>query len=87
MLAERAVQAACGPESKVMILAQQEDFSLEYCDEEDQDCVLTVDGRPIRHIRLDCRVIVRDPSRKSEYVLTKTAPWKEKLTTVAPWFL
>jgi len=64
MLAERAVQAACGSQSQVRILAQQEDFSLEYCDEgDDSDCVLTVNGRPIRHVRLDCRVMVHDPDR------------------------
>ena len=89
MLAERAVQAACGQESKVKVLSDQEDISLEYCDAEDAntDCVLTVNGRPIRHVRLDCRVLVVDPKRPVEYVLTKTAPMKEKLTQEAPWFL
>merc|ERR1712007_83640 len=85
MLAERAIQAACGPENKVKVLAEQEDFSLEYCDDEEGDCELTVNGRPIRHIRLDSRVLVIDENRPHEYVLTKTAPLQEKLTTEAPW--
>jgi len=86
MLAERAIQGACGSESRVKVLAQQEDISLEYCDEEDADCELTLDGRPIRHIRLDCRVLVDDPDRITEYILTKTAPVKDKLGETAPWF-
>jgi len=86
MLAERAIQAACGQENKVKVLAEQEDFSLEYCDEENGDCELTINGRPIRHIRLDCRVLVIDENRPHEYILTKTAPVQEKLTTEAPWF-
>jgi pyrimidine deaminase RibD-like protein len=86
MLAERAIQAACGPENKVKVLAEQEDFSLEYCDDENGDCELNVNGRPIRHIRLDCRVLVHDEARPHEYVLTKTAPVHEKLKTDAPWF-
>lgn len=87
MLAERAIQGACGSESRVKVLAEQEDISLEYCDEEDADCELTVNGKPIRHIRLDCRVLVEDPERKHEYIITKTAPVKEKLAETAPWFL
>merc|ERR1711957_964858 len=87
MLAERAVQAACGPEGKVKILAEQEDISLDYCDEGNSDCVLTVDGRPIRHVRLDCRVVVVDPQRPTEVVLRKTAPLKDRLKEEAPWFL
>jgi len=89
MLAERAVQAACGAESKVKVLAEQEDISLEYCDDTDPDadCVLSVNGKPIRHVRLDCRVLVVDPSRPVEYHMTKTAPVKERLTDEAPWFL
>jgi len=89
MLAEGAVQAACGNESKVKILAEQEDISLEYCDENsaDEDCVMSVDGKPIRHVRLDCRVLVVDPSRPTEYHMTKTAPVKDRLTDEAPWFL
>jgi len=86
MLAERAIQAACGAENKVKVLAEQEDFSLEYCDDESGDCELSINGRPIRHIRLDCRVLVIDENRPHEYVLTKTAPVLEKLTTEAPWF-
>ena len=86
MLAERAIQGACGSENKVKVLAEQEDFSLEYCDDENGDCELSVNGRPIRHIRLDCRVLVIDENRPHEYVLTKTAPVLDKLTTEAPWF-
>lgn len=87
MLAERAIQAACGPENKVKVLAEQEDFSLQYCDDEYGDCEYTVNGRPIRHIRLDCRVLVIDENRPVEYVLTKTAPMKDRLKESAPWFL
>lgn len=89
MLAERAVQAACGVETKVRILAEQEDFSLEYCDEEDpdNDCELAVDGRPIRHVRLDCRVAVVNEARPRQIHFTKTAPMKDRLTNEAPWFL
>jgi len=87
MLAERAIQGACGSESRVKVLAEQEDISLEYCDEEDADCELTVDGRPIRHIRLDCRVLVEDPQRRHEYIITKTAPVENKLHETAPWFI
>lgn len=86
MLAERAIQAACGAENKVKVLAEQEDFSLEYCDDENGDCELSINGKPIRHIRLDSRVLVIDENRPHEYVLTKTAPVQEKLTTEAPWF-
>lgn len=87
MLAERAVQAACGVENKVKILAEQEDFSLEYCDDENSDCEFTVNGKAIRHIRLDCRVLVHDEKRKHEYILTKTAPVKDRITEEAPWFM
>jgi len=88
MLAERAIQAACGPESRVKILAEQEDISLEYCDEsDDEDCVLSVNGTPIRHVRLDCRVVVMHPSRSTEYILTKTTPMKKRVSEKAPWFL
>lgn len=87
MLAERAIQGACGSESRVKVLAEQEDINLEYCDEEDKDCELTVNGRPIRHIRLDCRVMVEDPKRRHEYIITKTAPVENKLGETAPWFL
>ena len=88
MLAERAIQAACGSESQVKVLAEQEDISLEYCDEEDpdSDCVLTINGKPIRHIRLDCRVLVVDPDRGRDVIFTKTAPQKERLKEEAPWF-
>lgn len=65
MVAENAVQAACGPASKVKVFADQEDVSLEYCDQEDADtdCTLTIDGKPVRHIRLDCRIGLVDQDR------------------------
>eukprot|EP00546_Thalassionema_frauenfeldii_P013815 CAMPEP_0178924838 /NCGR_PEP_ID=MMETSP0786-20121207/17550_1 /TAXON_ID=186022 /ORGANISM="Thalassionema frauenfeldii, Strain CCMP 1798" /LENGTH=680 /DNA_ID=CAMNT_0020599595 /DNA_START=72 /DNA_END=2114 /DNA_ORIENTATION=+ len=89
MLAERAVQAACGPEQKVKVFADQEDLSLEYCDENeaDSDCVLAVDGQPIRHVRLDCRVrLVGDAP--AEIITTKTAELTPgRLVEQAPWFL
>lgn len=89
MLAERAVQAACGSEHKVKVFADQEDLSLEYCDENeaDSDCVLAVDGQPIRHVRLDCRVrLVGDGP--AEIIRTKTAKLTPgRLVEEAPWFL
>lgn len=90
MLAERAVQGACGPESKVKVFADQEDISLEYCDEPeaDGDCTLTVEGKPVRHVRLDCRVALVDPERPRDFVLHKTKPLDRKIIEEeAPWFL
>ena len=90
MLAERAVQAACGPESRVKVFAADEDISLEYCDEPeaDSDCTLTVGGRPIRHVRLDCRVALVDETRSREFEQFKTKPFDRKFVEEeAPWFL
>lgn len=90
MLAENAVQAACGPERKVKVFADQEDISLEYCDEPeaDSDCALTIDGRPVRHIRLDCRVALVDENRPREFVKLKTGTMdRAMLVEQAPWFL
>ena len=66
------------------------DISLEYCDqpEADSDCVLTVDGRPVRHVRLDCRVALVDPERPREFVTAKTKLLDRKIIEEeAPWFL
>lgn len=90
MLAENAVQAACGPGQKVKIFADQEDISLEYCDEPDvdTDCVLSIDGRPVRHIRLDCRVALVDGDRPREFLIGKTKKLDRKIIEEdAPWFL
>jgi len=90
MVAENAVQNACGPVSKVKIFADQEDISLEYCDQEDADtdCTLTIDGRPIRHVRLDCRVGLVDETRAREFVLLKTKKLdRRQIEEQAPWFL
>jgi len=90
MLAEHAVQGACGPESRVKVFAAQEDISLEYCDnpEADGDCTMTVDGKPVRHVRLDCRVALVDPERPRAFVLHKTKPIDKKvIEEEAPWFL
>lgn len=90
MLAERAVQAACGPERKVKIYADQGDISMEYCDnaEADQDCAITVDGRPVRHVRLDCRIALVDESRPREIRGPKIERFSKKLIEQqAPWFL
>jgi len=90
MLAEQAVRAACGPERKVKIFADQEDISMEYCDdiEADKDCTLTVDGRPVRHVRLDCRVALVDKDRPREFQPSKTKKLSKKLMKEqAPWFL
>jgi hypothetical protein len=90
MLAERAIQGACGPESKVKVFAAADDISLEYCDEPeaDSDCALTVEGKPVRHVRLDCRVALVDPNRPREFVTAKTKVLDQKhLEEEAPWFL
>jgi len=90
MVAENAVQAACGPESKVKIFADQDDISLEYCDEpgSDADCSMTVDGKPIRHVRLDCRVALVDQNRARTFKHPTTAPFGRKFfEEEAPWFL
>jgi hypothetical protein len=90
MLAERAVQGACGPASKVKVFSGQEDISLEYCDqpEADSDCTLTVDGKPVRHVRLDCRVALVDGERPREFVLANTKLLDRKIIEEeAPWFL
>jgi len=90
MLAERAIQGACGHESKVKVFAGQEDISMEYCDEPeaDGDCVVSVSGKPVRHVRLDCRVALMDPDRPREFVLQKTAKLDKKIMEEeAPWFL
>ena len=66
------------------------DISLEYCDEAgaDNDCVLSVDGRAVRHVRLDCRVALVDPQRPREFVLAKTKSLDKKhIEEEAPWFL
>jgi hypothetical protein len=90
MLAENAVQAACGPGSRVKVFADQRDLSLEYCDdpEVDSDCNLTVEGRPVRHVRLDCRVALVDEKRHREFVVGKTKKIDRKIIEeAAPWFL
>jgi hypothetical protein len=90
MLAERAVQGAVGPESKVKVFSGQEDISLEYCDqpEADSDCTLTVDGKPVRHVRLDCRVALVDADRPREFVLANTKLFdRHVIEEEAPWFL
>ena len=90
MLAENSVQAACGPQSKIKVLADQEDISMEYCDEPevDNDCILSIDGKPVRHVRLDCRVALVDKDRPREFKVTPTQKINRKvLVEEAPWFL
>lgn len=88
MLAERCVQAACGPEKQVKIFAESEGISLEYCDEAEQDCNFTVDGRPIRHVRLDCRAALVNESRMQPRKKTALRTLNQKFTEEdAPWFL
>lgn len=90
MLAERCVQGACGPERKVKVFAEDEDISLEYCDDEtaDADCAITLDGRQIRHVRLDCRIALVDDERKREFVAPSYVNMKKKFGEEdAPWFL
>ena len=90
MLAERCVQGACGPDRKIKVLAEDEDISLEYCDSElaDSDCILTVDGKQIRHVRLDCKIVLLDDTKKHELVKASVVPMKSQFTEEdAPWFL
>ncbi len=90
MLAERAVQGACGPESRVKVFCSDEDVSLEFCDslDADGDCVLTKDGKPVRHVRLDCRVALVDKDRPREFVIAPTQRINKKvIEEEAPWFL
>eukprot|EP00816_Leptocylindrus_hargravesii_P009340 CAMPEP_0196818200 /NCGR_PEP_ID=MMETSP1362-20130617/64441_1 /TAXON_ID=163516 /ORGANISM="Leptocylindrus danicus, Strain CCMP1856" /LENGTH=721 /DNA_ID=CAMNT_0042196187 /DNA_START=438 /DNA_END=2604 /DNA_ORIENTATION=- len=92
MLAERCIQAACGPESKVKVMTEENDISIEYCDDADadKDCVLQVGGRSIRHVRVDCRVAVVNPDRKRELIgwrTTRPMPVKPFHEEEAPWFL
>lgn len=90
MIAENAVQAACGPRSKVKVFADQEDISMEYCDTVgvDDDCVLSVEGKPVRHVRLDCRIALVDEERPREFNIAKTQKMNPKvLVEQAPWFL
>lgn len=89
MIAENAVQAACGPQSKVKIFANQDDINLEYCDnvDVDEDCALLVDGKPVRHIRLDCRIGLVNEERPRIFEITQTQKMNQKiLLEEAPWF-
>jgi hypothetical protein len=90
MLAERALQSACGPERSIKVFAEQDDINLEYCDREDAtaDCALLLDGRPVRHVRLDARVAVVSDIKRREIALKKSVPMKKKFhEEQAPWFL
>jgi hypothetical protein len=90
MIAENAIQEACGPRSQVKVLA--DDINLEYCDDPsvDADCALRVEnGKPVRHVRVDCRVALVDNTMPAEILGTKATEkmsWKN-LTGQAPWFL
>lgn len=91
IIAENAIQAACGPRSQVQVLA--DDLSLEYCDDPavdtDVDCNLTVNGgRPVRLVRVDCRVGLVDHSKPADIIRPKTAKLDDtRLLEQAPWFL
>ena len=93
MLAERCVQAACGAEQDVMIIAEQEDISLEYCDDADQDCFVKIDGQPVRHVRLDSRIGLVEKKLPIKGKIIKNRPIKKKFQGLkghkeeAPWFL
>mmetsp|Transcript_19826 Transcript_19826/g.34144 ORF Transcript_19826/g.34144 Transcript_19826/m.34144 type:complete len:765 (+) Transcript_19826:231-2525(+) len=89
MLAERALQSACGAEREIKVFAEQDDINLEYCDREDadKDCNLMFDGRPVRHVRLDARVAVIDEIKRKEKTLTKSVSMKKYQEEEAPWFL
>jgi hypothetical protein len=63
---------------------------MEYCDNVDVDdeCVLSVNGTPVRHVRLDCRVALVDESRPREFLIAKTKKLdRSTLLERAPWFL
>jgi len=89
MLAERALQSACGPEREIKVFAEQDDINLEYCDREgaDKDCNLLFDGRPVRHVRLDARVAVIDEIKRKQQTLAKTVAVKKFQKEEAPWFI
>lgn len=89
MLAERALQSACGPEREIKVFAEQDDINLEYCDREDadKDCNLLFDGRPVRHVRLDARVAVIDELKRKQHALAKTVSVKKFHDEEAPWFI
>jgi hypothetical protein len=89
MLAENAIQGACGKPSKVKIFADQENLSLEYCDgpDVDSDCSLLMDGRAVRHVRVDCRVALFDNLRPREFNRAKTTAMGPVLIEQAPWFI
>jgi pyrimidine deaminase RibD-like protein len=89
MLAERALQSACGHEREIKVYAEQDDINLEYCDREDadKDCNLLFDGRPVRHVRLDARVAVIDDIKRKEQTLAKTVSMKKFHEEEAPWFI
>lgn len=89
MIAENAIQEACGPRGQVKVLA--DDINLEYCDDPavDADCALRVeDGKPVRHVRVDCRVALVDGSKHGDILTTKTEKMSRKhMDEQAPWFL
>lgn len=91
MLAERALQSACGPESKLKVFAEEDAINLEYCDREgaDMDCALLFDGKPVRHVRLDARVAVIDEimNKKKLNVQSHVTIKKKFHEEQAPWFL
>lgn len=86
MLAERALQSACGPEHSIKVFAEQDDINLEYCDRDDatKDCSLLFDGRPVRHVRLDARVAVVSDIKRRDIFSKKSLPIKK---VEGPWFL
>ena len=89
MLVELAAQAAGSPESSVLVMAKQKDISLEYCDENDADeeCVLSVDRRAIRHVRLDCRAVLVNPERERVLKGPKTSKLGNVMLEEASWFI
>jgi len=89
MLAERALQSACGAEREIKVFAEADDINLEYCDRDDadKDCNLLFDGKPVRHVRLDARVAVIDEIKRQEVRFVKTVPIKKFREEEAPWFM
>lgn len=88
MVAENAVQSACGPRTKVKVFSSEKNMNLEHCDKGDEDCVHMQNGHPIRYVRLDCRVSLMDDERAREFIEEKDAPVRENaMSEDGQWFL
>jgi hypothetical protein len=49
---------------------------------------LSLNGKPIRHVRVDCRLVLLDEKRPRELKVVKTVPMiKSFREEEAPWFI